>query len=106
MADEGRGQKVTGRVDVAMIQSLVRKGSVSDLVAGYGHVVIDECHAYRGVFGFHVAHASSLIVRAIETEGPPGRDRAKNRAIQPRQVHDPGIQEEPLPAERSPFHAP
>src|SRR5262249_3796703 len=48
-----------------------------------------------GVFGFHVAHASSLIVRAIETAGPPGRDRAKNRAIQPRQVHDPGIQEEP-----------
>src|SRR5262249_799734 len=49
-----------------------------------------------GGFGFHVAHASSLIVRAIETEGPPERDRAKNRAIQPRQVHDPGIQEEPL----------
>jgi superfamily II DNA or RNA helicase len=40
----GGKQKVTGRIDVAMIQSLVRKGSVSDLVAGYGHVVIDECH--------------------------------------------------------------
>jgi len=40
----GGKQKATGRIDVAMIQSLVRKGSVSDLVAGYGHVVIDECH--------------------------------------------------------------
>jgi superfamily II DNA or RNA helicase len=40
----GGKQKATGRLDVAMIQSLVRKGSVSDLVAGYGHVVIDECH--------------------------------------------------------------
>jgi hypothetical protein len=40
------------------------------------------------------------MVMAIETEGPLGRDRAKNRAIQPRQVHAPGIQEEPTaPAE-------
>ena len=27
-----------------MIQSLVRKESVSDLVAGYGQVIVDECH--------------------------------------------------------------
>ncbi|GAB4238321.1 MAG: hypothetical protein OHK0028_15860 [Deltaproteobacteria bacterium] len=33
-----------GRLDVAMIQSLVRKGEVSNLVAGYGHVIVDECH--------------------------------------------------------------
>jgi len=33
-----------GRLDVAMIQSLVRKGEVNDLVAGYGHVIVDECH--------------------------------------------------------------
>ncbi|MBI5574929.1 MAG: DEAD/DEAH box helicase family protein, partial [Deltaproteobacteria bacterium] len=33
-----------GRIDVAMIQSLVRKGKVADLVAGYGHVIVDECH--------------------------------------------------------------
>ncbi len=34
----------TGRLDVAMIQSLVRKGNVNDLVARYGHVIVDECH--------------------------------------------------------------
>ena len=34
----------TGRIDVAMIQSLVRKESVADLVAGYGQVIVDECH--------------------------------------------------------------
>ncbi|MBM4131672.1 restriction endonuclease subunit R, partial [bacterium] len=34
----------TGRLDVAMVQSLVRKGSVSDLVAGYGQVIQDESH--------------------------------------------------------------
>jgi superfamily II DNA or RNA helicase len=27
-----------------MIQSLVRKGNVNDLVARYGHVIVDECH--------------------------------------------------------------
>ncbi len=34
----------TGWLDVAMIQSLVRSGRVDDLVATYGHVVVDECH--------------------------------------------------------------
>ena len=34
----------TGMVDVAMIQSLIRLGRVADLVAGYGHVIVDECH--------------------------------------------------------------
>jgi superfamily II DNA or RNA helicase len=33
-----------GHVDVAMIQSLVRSGTVDDLVATYGHVIVDECH--------------------------------------------------------------
>jgi superfamily II DNA or RNA helicase len=36
--------KPNGRLDIAMIQSLVRKDAVSDLVAGYGHVLVDECH--------------------------------------------------------------
>jgi superfamily II DNA or RNA helicase len=36
--------KPNGRLDVAMVQSLVRKGSVSDLVAGYGQVIQDESH--------------------------------------------------------------
>jgi len=40
----GGRRRVTGRIDVAMIQSLVRKDAVAGLVAGYGHVVVDECH--------------------------------------------------------------
>ena len=41
----GGGKRlVTGRIDVAMIQSFMRKGEISDLLAGYGHVVVDECH--------------------------------------------------------------
>jgi superfamily II DNA or RNA helicase/very-short-patch-repair endonuclease len=34
----------TGLVDVAVIQSLVRRGVVDDRVAEYGHLVMDECH--------------------------------------------------------------
>ena len=40
----GGKRNVTGAIDVAMLQSVVRKDSVSDLVAEYGHVVVDECH--------------------------------------------------------------
>ncbi|HEY3081437.1 MAG TPA: DEAD/DEAH box helicase, partial [Chloroflexota bacterium] len=39
----GRHQP-TGQVDVALIQSLGRKGAVDDLVAHYGQVIVDECH--------------------------------------------------------------
>lgn len=40
----GGRKKLTGALDVALVQSLVRKGEVNDCVAGYGHVVVDECH--------------------------------------------------------------
>jgi superfamily II DNA or RNA helicase len=41
----GAGKRTpNSRLDVAMIQSLVRKDSVADLVAGYGQVIVDECH--------------------------------------------------------------
>ncbi|MBN2099065.1 MAG: DEAD/DEAH box helicase, partial [Dehalococcoidia bacterium] len=40
----GGKDKRSGFVDVAMLQSLVRKGSVKDFVADYGHVIVDECH--------------------------------------------------------------
>ena len=40
----GGKRKPTGVIDVALIQSLVKKGEVADLVAGYGHLVVDECH--------------------------------------------------------------
>ncbi len=36
--------KPNGFLDIAMIQSLVRDGVVKDLVAEYGHVIVDECH--------------------------------------------------------------
>jgi superfamily II DNA or RNA helicase/very-short-patch-repair endonuclease len=40
----GGRRKLTGSLDVAVIQSLVRKGVVRDCVGEYGHLVVDECH--------------------------------------------------------------
>lgn len=40
----GGRKKLTGALDVALLQSLVRKGAVDDRVAAYGHLVVDECH--------------------------------------------------------------
>lgn len=40
----GGHKKLTGNIDVALIQSLCRKGVVDDRVADYGHLIVDECH--------------------------------------------------------------
>ena len=40
----GGRSRANGFVDVAIIQSLVKKGIVDDRVAAYGHVIVDECH--------------------------------------------------------------
>ena len=45
----GGGRKPTGIVDVAVIQSLVRGDEVDDVVADYGHLIVDECHHLSAV---------------------------------------------------------
>jgi superfamily II DNA or RNA helicase len=40
----GGRRRATGALDVALIQSLVRRGVVKDCVGDYGHLVVDECH--------------------------------------------------------------
>ena len=40
----GGKRKPTGVIDVAIIQSLSKKGIVDDIVGDYGHLVVDECH--------------------------------------------------------------
>ena len=52
----GGRNRPTGRIDVGIIQSLVRKGEVADLVADYGHLIIDECHHLS-------AHSFEQVVR-------------------------------------------
>ena len=45
----GGKRKATGRIDIALIQSLVRNREVRDLVANYGHLIVDECHHLSAV---------------------------------------------------------
>jgi superfamily II DNA or RNA helicase/very-short-patch-repair endonuclease len=52
----GGRKKATGSLDVAIIQSLVRKGVVRDCVADYGHIIVDECHHLP-------AHSFEQVVR-------------------------------------------
>jgi superfamily II DNA or RNA helicase len=64
----------TGRLDVAMIQSLVLKGNVNDLVARYGHVIVDECHHLPAVsFERVLAEVKSRYVTGL-TATPYRRD--------------------------------
>ncbi len=37
-------RRLTRRVDIAMVQTLARSDDLHELVRGYGHVIIDECH--------------------------------------------------------------
>lgn len=50
----GGKRKATGRVDVAMVQSLRDPRELAETLEGYGHVLVDECH-----------HASAVSVEAV-----------------------------------------
>ncbi len=40
----GGKSKLTGKIDIAVMQSLSRQGDVNSLVESYGQVIVDECH--------------------------------------------------------------
>jgi superfamily II DNA or RNA helicase len=47
----GGKAKPTGKIDIAVMQSLSRQGAVNPLVENYGQVIVDECH-HVGAFSF------------------------------------------------------
>ncbi|NWF53369.1 MAG: DEAD/DEAH box helicase family protein [Syntrophaceae bacterium] len=40
----GGKKRITGVIEIGLMQSLNRQGQVKDLVAEYGQVIVDECH--------------------------------------------------------------
>ena len=40
----GGKAKPTGKIDIAVMQSLSRQGEINELVENYGQVIVDECH--------------------------------------------------------------
>jgi superfamily II DNA or RNA helicase len=70
----GGKHKPNGLLDVAMLQSLVRKDKVDDLVANYGHVIVDECHHLPAVsFERVLAEVRARFITGL-TATPQRRD--------------------------------
>ncbi len=47
----GGKNKLTGKIDIAVMQSLTRKGEVNVLIENYGQIIVDECH-HLSAFSF------------------------------------------------------
>ncbi|WP_232924309.1 DEAD/DEAH box helicase [Pseudomonas cichorii] len=45
----GGKSKLSGVIDIAVVQSLSRKGEIKDHVKNYGQVIVDECHHLSAV---------------------------------------------------------
>ena len=59
-------RKLSGIVDVAVIQSLVRRGKVDNILADYGQLVVDECHHISAVsFEAVTRHAQAKYVLGL-----------------------------------------
>ncbi|MBI1284195.1 MAG: DEAD/DEAH box helicase [Thiobacillus sp.] len=57
----GGKAKPTGKIDIAVMQSLSRQGEIDPVVENYGHVIIDECH--------HVGAASfDAILKVVKAK--------------------------------------
>ncbi|HHQ4663842.1 TPA: DEAD/DEAH box helicase, partial [Aeromonas veronii] len=67
--------KPTGKIDIAVMQSLSRKGEVDPLVENYGQVIVDECH-HVGAMSFDAIlkrskarHVLGLTATPIRRDG-------------------------------------
>jgi superfamily II DNA or RNA helicase len=66
--------KPTGRLDVATVQTLVRRENLAELLSGYGHVVVDECHHVPAVTAERVLRSAPARYVTGLTATPHRRD--------------------------------
>jgi superfamily II DNA or RNA helicase len=64
----------TGIADIAMVQSLARCDDLSELLSGYGHIVIDECHHVPAVTTEQILRAAPARYVTGLTATPHRRD--------------------------------
>lgn len=70
----GGKRKLTGKIDIAVMQSLIRKGNVAACVDDYGQIIVDECHHLSAVsFESILKRAKSRYVLGL-TATPYRRD--------------------------------
>jgi len=66
--------KPKGRLDVATVQSLARRENLQELLAGYGHIVVDECHHVPAVTAEQVLQSAPAHYVTGLTATPYRRD--------------------------------
>lgn len=70
----GGTDKLTGKLDVAVMQSLSRRGEVDPVIERYGHLIVDECHHVGAVsFDALLKRAGAKFVLGL-TATPIRRD--------------------------------
>ncbi|TCT01964.1 TOTE conflict system archaeo-eukaryotic primase domain-containing protein [Paralcaligenes ureilyticus] len=70
----GGKAKPTGKIDIAVMQSLSHQGEINPLVEHYGHVIVDECHHIGAVsFETILKHVKAKYVLGL-TATPIRRD--------------------------------
>lgn len=70
----GGKQKPSGKIDIAVMQSLTRRDDLAELLDGYGQIIVDECH-HLSAFSFEaiLKQAKSRYVVGL-TATPVRRD--------------------------------
>lgn len=68
----GGKAKPTGKIDIAVMQSLSRQGEVSELVEDYGHIIVDECH-HLSAFSFEKILKSAKVRYVLGLTATPIR---------------------------------
>lgn len=68
----GGKRKHSGFIDIALMQSLNRKGEVDDCIAGYGQIIVDECH-HLSAFSFEQILKSAKAKYVIGLTATPIR---------------------------------
>lgn len=71
----GGRTKTTGRVDVALLPTLARRENVAELTAGYGFVIVDECHHVPAAAFTHVMNQIQARYWLGLTATPYRRDK-------------------------------
>lgn len=67
-------RKPSGKIDIAVMQSLTRKGEIGDLIEQYGHIVVDECHHISAVSFEHLLRKAKARYVLGLTATPIRRD--------------------------------
>ncbi len=70
----GGRSKTTGIIDIALLPTLARRDNIEGLTAGYGFVVVDECHHIAASAFFHVLNRIPAASWLGLTATPERRD--------------------------------